>query len=71
MTTHYILKESEMLAGLIGSLENLRERHDDYGGLRSDYNQALDRMRTLESHVLSREHQNECAGCDSIRHLAS
>jgi hypothetical protein len=67
----YTLKESEILRGLIIELEVLRDRHQDYGGLRSSYNKALDQVRVLESHVLSREHQSVCPGCDSIRHLAT
>jgi hypothetical protein len=70
MSELYTLKESEILSGLLASLESLRNKHEDYGGLRSAYNKALDQMRILESHVLSREHKAKCAGCESIQHLA-
>ena len=69
MSTLYILKESEQLTGLIQALEILRDKHEDYGGLRTAYNEALDRLRVVQSKVLSKEHREECSGCASIQHI--
>lgn len=57
------LMDSEVIRGFISGLEALRDEHDD-GGLRTSYNNALDQMRILESHVLGRERQATCEKSD-------